>query len=166
LGRRVYHFRDRVHPSIAEIQVAKVELDHLEQRFRLRVEGGNPAAIASSPVEQPELASSTPRLQQPSLQSPENVLQSLLLGLSAFQQNSTVPTPPQATIAPVPAPFASAMAPMAALPAVPPILAQLLLASAAGGSNTFSATPYVALYMRNQCGVCCLIFNSLFAETR
>lgn len=42
LGRRVYHFRDRVQPTIAEIQLAKAELDHLEQRFRMRVEEGRP----------------------------------------------------------------------------------------------------------------------------
>ena len=40
LGRRVHQFRDRPTPSIAEIQLAKAELDHLEQRFRMRVEEG------------------------------------------------------------------------------------------------------------------------------
>jgi hypothetical protein len=149
LGRRVYHFRDRVHPSIAEIQVAKVELDHLEQRFRLRVEGGNPAAIASAPVEPAQLASAAPVLQPPAVQSPENLLQTLLLGLSAFQQNAAVPTPPQATVAS--APFANAMAPTPAIPAIPPVLAQLLLANAAGGNNAFGATQYVTLDMFSHC---------------
>ena len=40
LGRRVHQFRDRPTPTIAEIQLAKAELDHLEQRFRMRVEEG------------------------------------------------------------------------------------------------------------------------------
>jgi hypothetical protein len=44
LGRRVYHLRDRNNnggsgrPSLAEMELAKAEVDHLEQRFRLRVE--------------------------------------------------------------------------------------------------------------------------------
>ena len=38
LGRRVYHLRDRPRASPAEIEMVKAELDHLEQRFRLRVE--------------------------------------------------------------------------------------------------------------------------------
>jgi len=41
LGRRMYHVRDRRHPTIAEIQLAKAELDHLERRFRMRVEEGH-----------------------------------------------------------------------------------------------------------------------------
>jgi hypothetical protein len=36
LGRRVCHFRDQVHPTMAEIQLSKLELGHLEQRFRLQ----------------------------------------------------------------------------------------------------------------------------------
>ena len=150
LGRRVYHFRDRVHPSIAEIQVAKVELDHLEQRFRLRVEGGHSSTtIASTAVEQPPLASATANavLPTPSVQGPENLLQNLLLGLTALQQNAALQIPPQqASIPPppVPAPFANPMAPSAAVPAIPPVLAQLLLASAAGCGNTFGAVQYVA----------------------
>ena len=38
LGRRVYHLRDRPQASPAEVTMAKAERDHLEQRFRLRVE--------------------------------------------------------------------------------------------------------------------------------
>ena len=37
LGRRVYHLRDRPQPSQAEVEMAKAELSHLEQRFRLRL---------------------------------------------------------------------------------------------------------------------------------
>jgi hypothetical protein len=39
LGRRVYQFQNRVHPTVVDIQVAKAELDHLEQRFRARAAG-------------------------------------------------------------------------------------------------------------------------------
>ncbi|KAL3908227.1 MAG: hypothetical protein SGILL_008561 [Bacillariaceae sp.] len=38
LGRRAYHLRDRPRASPAEMEVARLELQHLEQRFRLRVE--------------------------------------------------------------------------------------------------------------------------------
>jgi hypothetical protein len=34
----VYHLRDRPQPSPAEVEIAKAELNHLEQRFRLRLE--------------------------------------------------------------------------------------------------------------------------------
>ena len=40
LGRRVFHLRNRPQPSYEEIQMARAELDQLEQRFRLRVEHG------------------------------------------------------------------------------------------------------------------------------
>lgn len=38
LGRRVYHLRDRPRATPAELEMAKAERDHLEQRFRLRIE--------------------------------------------------------------------------------------------------------------------------------
>jgi hypothetical protein len=38
LGRRVYHLRDRQRASPAEVEMAKAEINHLEQRFRMRVE--------------------------------------------------------------------------------------------------------------------------------
>jgi hypothetical protein len=44
LGRRVYHHRDRIShqpPTVPEVQVARMELDVLENRFRARVEGGD-----------------------------------------------------------------------------------------------------------------------------
>lgn len=40
LGRRVFHLRNRPQPSYEEIQMARNELDQLDQRFRLRVEHG------------------------------------------------------------------------------------------------------------------------------
>lgn len=39
LGRRVYQFQNRMQPTVADIQVAKTELDHLEHRFRARAAG-------------------------------------------------------------------------------------------------------------------------------
>lgn len=38
LGRRAYHLRDRPQASPAELEMARLDLLHLEQRFRLRVE--------------------------------------------------------------------------------------------------------------------------------
>lgn len=38
LGRRAYHLRDRPRASPAEVEMARMDLQHLEQRFRLRVE--------------------------------------------------------------------------------------------------------------------------------
>ena len=38
LGRRAYHLRDRPRASPAEVEMARLDLQHLEQRFRLRVE--------------------------------------------------------------------------------------------------------------------------------
>lgn len=44
LGRRVFQVRDRPAPSILELQLAKAEIDMLEQRFKARVEEGRPGA--------------------------------------------------------------------------------------------------------------------------
>jgi hypothetical protein len=38
LGRRAFHLRDRPRASPAEVEFARLDLHHLEQRFRLRVE--------------------------------------------------------------------------------------------------------------------------------
>ncbi len=38
LGRRVYHLRDRPRATPAELEMARIERDHLEQRFRMRIE--------------------------------------------------------------------------------------------------------------------------------
>ena len=38
LTRRVYHLHDRRNASPADVERAKAELNHLEQRFRMRVE--------------------------------------------------------------------------------------------------------------------------------
>jgi hypothetical protein len=159
LGRRVCHFRDQVHPTIAEIQLAKLELDHLEQRFRLRVVGGPSSSTVSVPsIEQaqPTPTSTHPTLQPPPQQNPQDLLQTLLLGISAFQQNASLPVPPaahQAQLTPVclsslAQPTASAsgssipsLQPVPGLPgpAIPAVLAQLLLASAASASSPFGS---------------------------
>eukprot|EP00977_Amphora_coffeiformis_P002733 scaffold521_cov167-Amphora_coffeaeformis.AAC.24 len=51
LGRRVHQFRDRPTPTITEIHLAKAELDHLEQRFRMRVEEGYSSLPLSPPAD-------------------------------------------------------------------------------------------------------------------
>ena len=143
LGRRVYHFRDRVHPTIAEIQVAKAELDHLEQRFRLRIEGGH--SSASAPVDIPAHPPSGANGVIPAsgLHNPQNLLQTMLLGLSAIQQHSaSLPQPPLA--APVssnpiiPNPFPQ---PVTSAHVVPAALAQVILANATSGVNTLGSIP-------------------------
>jgi hypothetical protein len=80
-----------MHPTIAEIQLAKAELDHLEQRFRNKVEGGIAGPPTPSPIDivQSLLQQATNPLMALSgqLQS-QNVLQSLLLGLVALQSGN------------------------------------------------------------------------------
>ena len=124
LGRRVYHFRDRMHPTISEIQLAKQELDHLEHRFRMRIERGHasppplppaalPPAVAPSHIMQmPTATGSMP--QPPQLQSAA-AFQQLLLNLTAAQSN---PKPLSATSQPQAA--APAAAPWVQPPAAPP----------------------------------------------
>lgn len=98
LGRRVHQFRDRPNPTVAEIQLAKAELDHLEQRFRMRVEEG----FSSMPMNpQPDIMFSlaqqanqflmksmaTPPPPLPA--APQNVLPPWLFGM-----NAQPPAPP------------------------------------------------------------------------
>lgn len=40
MGKRVYHLCDRAPATATDVEIAKAELAHLEQRFRLRVEHG------------------------------------------------------------------------------------------------------------------------------
>lgn len=83
LGRRVFHFRDRAQPTIAEIHLAKAELDHLEQRFRLRVEEGH-TGIPMPP--NPNMMMSMPQnsqpLSAPNAASQEAAFQSWLMSLA------------------------------------------------------------------------------------
>jgi hypothetical protein len=70
LGRRAYHLRDRPPASQGEVDVASLELQHLEQRFRLRVEheqSGLPMPprhelLAAHPPSAPANVSSIPTL--------------------------------------------------------------------------------------------------------
>jgi hypothetical protein len=134
LGRRVYLFRDRIQPTIAEIQLAKQELDHLEQRFRLRIERGHAISPQAMPPSLPDpLLSATtgaPSVMSiPSVQAQqanETAMQQLLLNLMSAQNNtntlaSAVPPPP------APVPWATA----ATQPtSQPPLWAQPLTAPA------------------------------------
>jgi len=125
LGRRVYHFRDRMHPTISEIQLAKQELDHLEHRFRMRIERGHaspppqpralPPAVAPSHNMMP-MATGSSMPQPPQLQSAA-AFQQLLLNLTAAQSN---PKPLSATSQPqVAAPATPWVQPSAAPPSSP-----------------------------------------------
>lgn len=81
LGRRAYHLRDRSQPTVAEIQLAKAELDILEQRFRLRVEEGR----SGLPLPRSELLMnfpSTASSSQPNPLASAAALQTWLLGLA------------------------------------------------------------------------------------
>lgn len=101
LGRRVHQFRDRPTPTIAEIQLAKAELDHLEQRFRMRVEEGYsslplppPSDVLFSLSQQANKFMLNPTA-QPTAPSPASVLPQWLLGLAAQQQQQQQsPAPP------------------------------------------------------------------------
>lgn len=86
LGRRVYHFRERIHPTMADIQIARTELDHLEQRFRMRVEGdaGGQKVQSSSSTTQ-SLVQPSSQIMLPSPAAPQNPIQGLLLGLLTSQ---------------------------------------------------------------------------------
>lgn len=79
LGRRVYQFRDRPQPSVAEIQLAKAELDLLEQRFRLRVEEGRPGM----PLPRPDLGVPFFASPNPVQLSTQAALQSLLINAAS-----------------------------------------------------------------------------------
>jgi hypothetical protein len=102
LGRRVFHFRDRTQPTSAEIHLAKAELDHLEQRFRMRVQEGH-SGIPMPP--QPNTMMSMPHNSQPLLApnaaSQEAAFQSWLMSLA-----TTSGTPPAAAAA-LPGPASS-----------------------------------------------------------
>ena len=143
LGRRVYHFRDRVHPTIAEIQVAKAELDHLEQRFHLRIEGGQPTTVASSiEIPQQALNNANGVIPAAALQNPQNLLQTMLLGLSVIQQQSTpIQQPPSAAPVLSNANLPSSFPQPGTNAIVPAALAQMFLANGACGANPFGTIP-------------------------
>jgi hypothetical protein len=116
LGRRAYHFRNRVLPSIAEIQLAKAELDHLEQRFRMKIEHGHTGPPLPSPTDIVQSLAQQAVNPLNALSNPlqvQNALQTLLLGLAASQNaNPLLATvAPQASPQTAPAPVSSANAP-------------------------------------------------------
>ena len=97
LGRRVFHLRNRPQPSYEEIQMAKAELDGLEQRFRLRVEhgyGGMPLtsgmvlkfATPAEPVPQPSALLAQP-MQASSQGTPTPNAAAATAAATAFLQN-------------------------------------------------------------------------------
>lgn len=93
LGRRVYHFHNRPQPTVAQIQLAKAELDLLEQRFRQRVEegrSGGPNPSASLLMNSFNYAAAHA---QPTnaFTSPAAALQALLMNLAAATAATSSP---------------------------------------------------------------------------
>lgn len=85
LGRRAYHLRDRPQPTVADIQLAKTQLDELERRFRMRVEEGystSTSGLLSAPGPlAPVTASTLPAVTQ-QLSPHTALLQNLLFGVT------------------------------------------------------------------------------------
>lgn len=142
LGRRVYQFQNRVQPTVADIQVAKSELDHLEHRFRARAAGevgagALPLAVnTSQSIVQLSSVQTTPAAAASSQQNSNPALQALLTGLAQatapqgnqqFQQHipmsitSLVPMPSQA-----PVPSVASVQNQASNPAMQLLVASLL----------------------------------------
>jgi hypothetical protein len=95
LGRRVYHFHNRPQPTVAQIQLARAELDLLEQRFRQRVEEGrsgipNPS---TSLIMNPFGFPSAQALPNPMAGSAA-ALQAILVNMAAAAANSPPAAPP------------------------------------------------------------------------
>jgi hypothetical protein len=82
LGRRAYHLRDRPRASSAEVEMANLELLHLEQRFRLRVEHEQ-TGLPLPPQHYQLLASQPPPPHQAAVVSPAELLPSLF----SYQQH-------------------------------------------------------------------------------
>jgi hypothetical protein len=131
LGRRVFHFRDRAQPTSAEIHLAKAELDHLEQRFRMRVEEGH-SGIPMPP--HPNMMMSMPQNSQPLLAqntaSQEAAFQSWLMSLA-----TTSSAPPSAAAMPGPTSSPATVWPTGAGPG------QWLLPNAAAQATNSLAIP-------------------------
>jgi hypothetical protein len=120
LGRRVYHFQNRVHPTVADIQVAKAELDHLEQRFRARAAGEagggalpeamntsqalvSPSSVVVPPQQLATMPAFASAAAVPGVNHPAilvNPLQTLLLSLAQAQQGMVAAGATPVVIAP------------------------------------------------------------------
>ena len=99
LGRRAQHFRDRAQPMVAEIQLARAELDHLERRFRMRVEEGHSSLPLPPPTDLLQSLANVNRLMLPkSNDSSQALFQSWLMGMAGQQQ----PQPPIPAVPPAP----------------------------------------------------------------
>ena len=92
----MYHYRERAQPTIAEIQLAKAQLDELEHRFRVRVEEGYSGAPLPSPSELvlSSLAHShAAPLIIPGQNNGAAALQALLMGIPPSQVGLLAPAP-------------------------------------------------------------------------
>jgi hypothetical protein len=96
LGRRVYHFHNRPQPTVAQIQLAKAELDLLEQRFRQRVEEGRSGGPNPSTSLLMNSFNYAAAQAQPTnaFASPAAALQALLMNLAAATAAASSPPAP------------------------------------------------------------------------
>jgi hypothetical protein len=97
LGRRVYHFHNRPQPTVAQIQLARAELDLLEQRFRQRVEegrSGGPNPSASLLMNSFNYAVAQAQPNTNAFANPAAALQALLMNLAAATATTAAPSPP------------------------------------------------------------------------
>ena len=125
LGRRVHHFRDHIQPTVSEIQLAKQELDHLEQRFRMRIERGHasPPMMPSALSDPLFSAAGVPSMVGiPTVNAPPQqqvtAIQQLLINLMSAQNNGNpVTSAPQ----PVAAPWGQLQATPSQIPSQPPV---------------------------------------------
>jgi hypothetical protein len=83
LGRRAYHLRDRPRASPAETELARLDLHHLEQRFRLRVEHEQSGLPLPS---RQEIIAAHPSNAAPSMSS-------TIPSLYPWMQNASAPIP-------------------------------------------------------------------------
>lgn len=85
LGRRAQHCKHRTHPSVAEIQLARAELDRLERRFRLRVEEGRSLNTLDNDMDLVQSLESNKIAAQSSYDATNGLFQSWLLAVAGQQ---------------------------------------------------------------------------------
>ena len=99
LGRRAQHYRDRSHPTVVEIQLARAELDHLERRFRIRIEEGHSSPLPMPPQNDLFLSLAQSNRLMPQTDNSQAMFQSWLMGMGQPQQMtaaiSSTPVPGQ-----------------------------------------------------------------------
>ena len=93
LGRRAYHLRDRPRASPAEVELARLDLHHLEQRFLLRVEHEQ-SGLPLPPRQ--EIIAAHPSSAAPSMSSIPSLypwMQNASAPIPGFMGNPSAPSP-------------------------------------------------------------------------